>query len=96
MILPTIKRNKIPIFDLKLILKSRFLVTKLRICPKKFCEYPPRFPSLFRVHRFFKNWTANYETANKKTNVRPKLKAWFIKKGIFWTATADKKDANNE
>ncbi len=44
-----------------------------------------RFPSLFAVDTFFKYWTANYETANKKTKVRLKLKNWFFKKGSFWT-----------
>ncbi len=33
-----------------------------------------RIPSLFAVDTFFKYWAANYETANKKTNVRLKLK----------------------
>ncbi len=59
-----------------------------------------RFPSLFAVDTFFKYWTANYETANKKTNLRLKLKDWFFKKragfGLRISETADKKTANIE
>ncbi len=45
-----------------------------------------RFPSLFAVDTFSKYWTANYEFASKKTNVRLKLKDWFFEKGSFGTA----------
>ncbi len=45
-----------------------------------------RFASLFEVDTFFKYWTANYKTANKKTNVMLKLKDWFFEKGSFWTS----------
>jgi hypothetical protein len=53
-----------------------------------------RFPSLFAVNTFFKYWTTNYETADKKTNVRPKFKDWFFKMAVFGSRiseTADKK-----
>ncbi len=48
-------------------------------------KYYYRFPSLFVVDSFFKYWTANFETANKKANVKLKLKDWFCEKGSFWT-----------
>jgi hypothetical protein len=57
-----------------------------------------RFLSLFVVDTFFKYWTANYETANKKTNVRLKLEDWFFEKAVFGprkSEIADNKTANN-
>jgi hypothetical protein len=45
-----------------------------------------RFPSLFAIDTFFKYWTANYETVNKKTNVMLKFKDWFSEKGSFCIA----------
>ncbi len=57
------------------------------------------FPSLFAVDSFFKYWTANYETPNKKTNVKLKLKVRYFQKAVFGpriSETADKKTANIE
>ncbi len=34
-------------------------------------------------YTFFKCWAANYETGNKNTNVRLKLKNWFFEIGIW-------------
>ncbi len=47
--------------------------------------YNYRFPFLFVVGTFFNYWTANYETANKKTNTRLIFNDWFLEKGSFWT-----------
>jgi hypothetical protein len=71
----------------------------LGVTPAHLESWLYRFASLFEVDTIFKHWTANYKTANNKTNVRLKLKDWFFEKGSFWTTnsgTADKKTANNK
>ncbi len=54
---------------------------------QQICKY--RFPSLFEVDTFFKYWSVNFETANKKANTRLSLKDWFFKKGSFGPRTSE-------
>jgi hypothetical protein len=58
----------------------------LSVTPAHLESWLSRFALLFEVDTFFKHWTANYNTANKNTNVRLKLKDWFFGKGSFGIA----------